>query len=286
MASDVQTNPKAFQSAAQDPELVRCLKAVWEFAGFDIPAEHAASFARFQDFVTNPEPRYITSWRADPRLQRKWYTPHVNGVLSWVRGALAATHYHYERLVEIQEKVNAILAASSFPERLGSSSIGFGGTRKMDFEYQAFVLAYRRCLDYLAGALACYFKIEKNDFRTLPRAIARSKKPGIARALSAAHARHADALAYVLADGRRSVRHRIAHYEFVSAGNFSVTSRDLVLLGGGEELLMPWGPKSTTLSEVLTNRLNVLHACVDDMLDTFIEAVRPSETDIGAIGTV
>lgn len=53
--------------------------------------------------------------------------------------------------------------------------MGLGGTRKMDFEYQAFVLAYRRCLDYLAGAIASYFKTEVSSFRTLPKSISKSK---------------------------------------------------------------------------------------------------------------
>jgi hypothetical protein len=283
----VQAGPKnpVRNSAAGDPEILRCLKAVWELAGFDIPAERAAAFLRFHNFVTSPQPRYITSWRADPKLERRWYVPHVSGVLSWTRGALAASYYHYGRLVEIEQSVRAIVAGGGFRERLGSSTIGVGGTRKMDFEYQAFVLAYRRCLDYLAGALACYFKTETNSFRTLPKAIAGAKKRDVARALSEAHARHADALAYVLADGRRSVRNRIAHYEFVSAGNINVSARGFDVIGGGEELMMPGGPRSTTLAEALTTRLNLLHACVDDMIDVFVAVVRPHETGVDGFGT-
>jgi hypothetical protein len=34
-------------------------------------------------------------------------------------------------------------------DRLGRATMGIGGTRKMGIKYQAFVLAFRRCLDYL-----------------------------------------------------------------------------------------------------------------------------------------
>lgn len=88
----------------------------------------------------------------------------------------------------------------------------------MDFEYQPFVLACRRCLDYLANAFACYLKIEENSFRTFPKSIARRRDPKVVEALSKAYARHVVHLAFVLAKGRKSVRHWIAHYEFDSAG--------------------------------------------------------------------
>jgi hypothetical protein len=163
----------------------------------------------------------------------------VNGVLGDVRGALAAAHYHASRLGEIEANVSAILSNSSFRERLGNSVMGLGGTRKMDFEYHAFVLAYRRCLDYLAGALASYFKTEASSFRTFPKSIANSKMPDVAKSLCEAHARHVQALAFVLAEGRKSVRHRIAHYDFVSAGCVNLTPQGFFLAGGGEELTTP-----------------------------------------------
>lgn len=259
-----------------DPEIVR----VRQLADFDIPQERAASLLRFHAFITNPQPSYITSWRADPQLERRWYHQHANGILGDVRGALAAVHYHFARLTEIESGVNAILAASRIHERVENGSMGLGGTRKMDIEYQAFVLAYRRCLDYLAGALTCYFKLEANSFRKLPRSIANTKMPAVAAALVAAHARHVEHLAFVLAEGRKSVRHRIAHYDFVSAGCINLTAKGFFLAGGGEDLARDGRPRGTTLATVLNERIDRLHACVDDMIDTFIHAARARESGV------
>ena len=142
----------------------------------------------------------------------------------------------------------------------------------MDIEYQAFVLAYRRCLDYLAGAVACYFKREVDSFRTLPKSIRGTKVPEVATALTEAHARHVSQLAFVLDAGRKSVRNRIAHYEFVSAGCINLTSKGFFLAGGGEDLKMSENLVDLNLNQILSHRLEHLHGCVADMIDTFIQA--------------
>jgi hypothetical protein len=157
-------------------------------------------------------------------------------------------------------------------------SLGPGSNDKMDFEYQAFVLAYRRCLDYLAGALASYFKIEANSFRTLPKSIAKGKPAKVAEAISKAHSRHVESLGFVLAEGRRSVRNRIAHYEFVSAGDINLTARGFFLLGGGEELSIFETSVGKRLAKALASRLERLHSCLDDMIDSFVEVAREHDT--------
>jgi hypothetical protein len=283
MTSDAEMDPAVFARMFQvafDPEIVRCMNAIRQLADYDIAQDRAASFLRFHRFITSPQPRYIADWRADPKLERKWYHSHVNGVLGDVRGALAAAHYHASHLGEMEAKVSTILANSSFRERLGNSVMGLGGTRKMDFEYHAFVLAYRRCLDYLAGALASYFKTEASSFRTFPKSITNSKMPDVAKSLCEAHARHVQALAFVLAEGRKSVRHRIAHYDFVSAGCVNLTPQGFFLAGGGEELAPPGHPRGATLAAALDERLDRLHVCVDDMIDSFVEAARTREAGL------
>ena len=88
----------AVMSLAFDRELAMCIGAVQQAADYDIPKERTACFLRFHAFVTSPQPEYITAWRQDKRLERKWYSSHVNGILVDVRGALAAAHYHAGRL--------------------------------------------------------------------------------------------------------------------------------------------------------------------------------------------
>jgi hypothetical protein len=264
-----------------DPETQKCIEAIRLAADCDIPQEQASSFLRFHAFITSPQPRYITAWRQDHNTEQWWYRRHVDGILSHVRGALAAAHYHANRLGEIEASVNAVLARTAVRQSLENSTMGFGCTRKMDIEYQGFVLAYRRCLDYLAHSLAGYFMQEVSSFRTFPKSIAKTKSPEVATALTEAHARHASQLKFVLAEGRRSVRNRIAHYEFVSAGCVNLTAKGFFLVGGGEEVPMPENPNGVNLNAALYGRLRVLHACVDDMIDTFVQAARTDQRSNG-----
>lgn len=263
---------------AFDPELVRCGTAVRSIADYDIPQAKQAPFLGFHNFITDPQPSYVTAWRSDERLERKWYHAHVNGVLGDLRGALAAAHYHQNNLAALEDAVTQVLTGSQFAERMGNATMALGGTRKLDFEYQAFVLACRRALDYLAGALASYFKFEANSFRSLPKSIAKRTPVQVVDAITQAHARHVDDLAFILAEGRQSTRNRIAHYEFVAAGVINLSRRGFVLVGGGEDLALSRGAGDVRLQDALTTRLDRLHSCTEDMLDIFVRAARAAES--------
>jgi hypothetical protein len=104
------------------------------------------------------------------------------------------------------------------------------------------------------------------------------KSSNVATALVQAHTRHVDQLGFVLADGRRSVRNRVAHYEFVSAGCVNLTAQGFFLAGGGEELSLPEELRGARLGEVLSERIMQLHSCVDDMIDTFVGAAREDQS--------
>ena len=261
---------------AFDPVLLQCGEAIRSLADYDIPEAYAGPFQRFHRFVTDPQPSYIAIWRADEKLESRWYRRHVDGVLSDVRAGLAAAHYHRENLAKLEDAVTGILAESDFAARMGDATLALGATRKMDFEYQAFVLSCRRALDYLAGAVGSYFKTESYSFRTLPKSLGRQLPHGVASALCAAHARHVEGLSFIMAEGRRSVRNRIAHNESVAAGVINLTSKGFVLAGGGEEMGMRRkGP--SRLQDVLAARLEQLHSCVADLIDSFIEAAERVE---------
>lgn len=126
-------------------------------------------------------------------------------------------------------------------------------------------------------AEADYFKTESNSFRSLPKTIAKMAPSEVVEAIQAAHARHVADLDYIMAEGRKSVRNRIAHYEFVAAGVINLSRRGFVLLGGGEGLGMPRGATEARLQDVLSSRLERLHACVADMIDSFVHAARSAD---------
>jgi hypothetical protein len=256
------------------PEMVALQETMYEILGYDIPQERAASFQRFESRQLSS----LAPWRGHHlTTKRKWFFGCSTGISMHVRGALAAAHYHADRLREIQERANIALAEPCVKRTLGNGVIGLGYPRALDIEYQAFILAIRRCLDYLACALACFFLREADSFRTFPKSIARTRFPEVAAALTEAHARHLSQLDFVLAAGRRSVRHRVAHYEFVSVGSVNIRSDGFFLLGGPENIRLgiscPTSWKATSLNNALADRLDSLHACVDDMIDTFLQGV-------------
>lgn len=254
------------------PGFAQSFQTVQQIVGFDVQKRHQAVFTRFHGFITQPQPDYVTAWRANPSLG-KWYSLHVNGVLGDVRGALAAAHYHQVNLARLEHELFAALKAIELVDQLDNSTVAFGGTRKLDFEYQAFVLACRRALDYLAGSLSAFFKTESNSFRSLPKAINARKPSAVSKAIKDAHARHVGDLNYIMAEGRRSIRNRIAHYEFVSAGTLNISSRGLMLVGGGEQMNLDNADREVRLQDFLENKLVRLHTCVDDMIDSFMTAV-------------
>ena len=283
MPSDEPLDREIFEQlfrTALDPELLRCGSAIRAIADYDIPEQYHDPFRRFHRFVTEPQPSYISAWRRDERLERRWYHGHVNGVLGDVRGALAAAHYHRDRLAGLEDKVTLVLSQSDFATRMGNATMGLGGTRKIDFEYQAFVLACRRALDYLSGALGSYFKTEAYSFRSLPKAVARKNPQEVASAICAAHGRHVVDLAFIMAEGRKSTRNRIAHYEFVAAGVINLTRQGFIMVGGGEEIGIGGSARGTRLQDVLLARLERLHSCVSDMVGSFVDAAERLEMSL------
>jgi hypothetical protein len=263
-------------ATALDPELMRVGARIRAVADFDIREADRAPFLRFHAFVTDPQPSYVTAWRIEEKSERKWYHSHVGGMGN-VRSALGAAHYHRLQLASLEDEVAKVLTESDFARRMGDATMAVGGTRKLDYEYQAFVLACRRSLDYLAGALSSYFKTEINNFRKLPKSLEKRRPASVVVAISAAHARHVEDLAFIMDEGRASTRNRIAHYEFVAAGVINLTARGFVLAGGGEELLPSRDGPQPRLQDVLSTRLERLHACITDMIDSFIAAAREEE---------
>ena len=85
---------------------------------------------------------------------------------------LAAAHYHLQNLEAIESGAH-IHALHNLPNLLpkrGGSIIG-GSSLRLDFEYQAFIFALRRTLEYSAHSIAAYFKTEVKGFRKLARTI-------------------------------------------------------------------------------------------------------------------
>lgn len=259
---------------AFDPDILRCGEEIRRLADFDIPEDRQAPFHSFHQFITNPAPKYILEWRADPARELRWYGPHVDGILGSVRSALAAAHYHLAHLTEIENAVLDLLDRHDLGSRMGKANMAFGQTRQMDFEYHAFVFSCRRSLDYLTRALTRYFQQEANSFRQWPKGLRNWRPRQVAEALSAAHERHAVHLDFLMGrENRKSLRDRLAHDEFVDAATINLSARGFRLVGGGEKMGFQSNDRRR-LQDVLTERLERVHDCVDDVIQSFIGAAR------------
>jgi hypothetical protein len=249
-------------------EMRKFWDCIQETVGFHLSNAECEPFLLFHRYITEPEPPFITQWRADPKKER-WYHLLVNGVLGNVQNSFACVRYHQERARAIEVAAHSCFEKAGVKDRLGNSSVGGGNTLALDFEYQAYVLAYRRCLDHLARALAAYFRNDHDSFRRLPKLLEKAKPRSVAEAISAVVVRHSTHFEFVLsAPCASSVRDRIAHREFVPAGVLNISAHGFVLMGGGEELGL--GATSELLGDVLTRRTEELFGCITELLSVLV----------------
>ena len=162
MTSQKDNNPyfTEMENIWRIPALQKCISDIESFTGYKLSPESQKPFICFHAFVSSdPPPSYISAWRSDVKSER-WYRNHVGGILGHVQSALACVCYHRDNLCAIEESVRQIFVKSGVQEILGNTTVALGNTIRWDAEYQAFVLSVRRCLDYIARALAAYFKYD------------------------------------------------------------------------------------------------------------------------------
>lgn len=260
------------------PEIQCCLSVVESITGYKLSAADRQPFLYFHNFVTNPQPDFITKWRSDPTLE-KWYHRFVNGFLMDVQNTLACVLYHHERLKGIENAVIENIEKFDYRRVLGNSTIALGNTLIWDFEYQAFILAYRRCLDYLARAISTFFRNDFHSFRRLGRFLEKMKPEAVSRPLIDVHTKFCPLFEFVLSESdRKSLRDKISHYEYVPVGTINLTQRGFILAGGGEQLGFGHPKGSVTLSEVIDTHIANLRACIREMIYCFVDSIRAEQS--------
>ena len=238
-------------------------------ADFELSNEAGRPFVEFVHWV-NGRPAFIARWRADPVSEKRDY-PRFMTATDGARSAYAAACYHLGRLTAIETAVNAVLSRYDFTKQLPPNSVAaIGRMRQLDFEYHAFVLAYRRCLDYLAWGLSTYFKERQNSYRRFGKTLASAHPSTVAAALKVVYDRHSQKFEFVMGDERgKSLRDRISHNEFVQAATINVGASGHRFVGGGENLRLSDPTDNRSLSEILNGRAADLHTCISDFLTTF-----------------
>lgn len=178
---------------------------------------------------------------------------------------LAIANYHVERVGEIETELAQMVASLQDPPR--SSSVGFG-SRKLNAEYQAFVFALRRAVEYFSAAVGAFFKTDCRRIKDAPSAISgREPRERSSVAITAIEAGLSRIPGLLTSEAAQSTRDRMAHAEFVDAGTYNAVwdaSGNLsvqALVGGGEEL--PHFPDpSVTLSATLRTQFHAVCAMV------------------------
>ena len=274
-------------ATAFDPNVWRARLAVEAIAGYTPAPDTQLGFLRFHAFFSsNPLPKYLAAWRADPKLEH-WTRQHIDGVHGHARNAFSGVLYHRDRLLEIEANMISALEKIPFQDAIAEGAVaGLGNTLKWDFEYQAFVLAARRCLDHLTLALMAYFKLKHHSFNKMPTYLKNKHKADVAAELLRIHAEQAPKLAYILSEGGKlsSVRDRIAHREHVGAGAINLKRNGVSFVGGGEDL-KPWENGEQRLGVVIQRRVDELLECVNAFIDGFIAAVSTHERNAGTEST-
>ena len=254
-----------------------CLNVINSIVDYKLSVEDKNLFLFFHNFITNPQPKFITEWRED-KLKEKWYHKFVNSILDDTQSALICVQYHFDKLLEIEKAVLTGVEKFNYKEVLGPGTVlGLGSSLVWDFEYQAFVLAYRRTLDYLSRGICCYFKNDYHSFRTLDSFLQKQNRPNFTKPLIDIHNKFQKEFDFVLSDGKRkSIRDRISHYEYVKVGIINLSSRGLILVGGGEELGLT---NDGLLSESVGEKMNYLKACIRELITTYVECIKNDELE-------
>jgi hypothetical protein len=198
--------------------------------------------------------------------KRDWLWEMREGIFGDFREGLATTRYHLDRTELIENQITEIATqheAALF--RQGNAGIGLH-SRPLVAEYQAFEMALRRSLEYLAHAVAAYFKTDGNRIRSLADMISGRQPEEACRAATVRLESTNIEELIGSRSGPKSVRDRVAHHESVSPGVINVGRKPdgtlWVRLHGEAEDLNAYPPhgETETLSEVLTERIEQVEA--------------------------
>lgn len=228
-------------------------KPLWDalasVAGYQLPARSRERFLDFCRHLTrDPKPDELA--RLDPKSEGRpdWFRRLAAKVLDNVQEGVGACHYHLDNIRTIESALHHCVREHVPRLNLSPTSnftVAGGDARRVHYEYQAFLLATRRTLEYFAGSVAAYFKANDPGLRGLPGCIAKCDPEGPRQAVLGVLAKNAELIDDLLSQHPRlTVRDRIAHWEPVQAGVLNLTCQlgeqppfSVGFLGGGEELM-------------------------------------------------
>ncbi len=261
-------------------EIRGVISTIDSIVGFKLNSSDKQPFLYFHDYLTNPQPTFVKEWISDINRE-KWYHRFSNGILGDVQNSYACILYHYGNLTRLESLVMESIEKFEYRKILGDSVLAAGNTLIWDFEYQAFILTYRRFLDYLTRAICSYFMSDFHSYRKLGSYLGKLNRPIVAEPLISIHKKYATHFDFVTSDGiRKSIRDKISHYEYVPVGSINLSRRGFVLAGGGENLNFSNENKFQNLSEILEQRVLILRQFSREIIYAFVDSIRKEQYEL------
>lgn len=232
-------------------------------------------FSVFLRVTNNPQnASALNMWGLE---KAKWKDILTNGILSNTKESLKITAYHAVRIGELNKQI--VDSLSDLPLAI-NESIGGGDMTVINAEYQAFILACRRCLDQLSYAISGFFKNECSSFRDLGTFLSKQKKLSIyADPLIEIYNQHEPNFhGWLLSrENKQSIRDSLAHTKSISVGTLNVN-------GGGVFFVGMDAPSAEfvhqNVAEITLNLFFKIQACVDELviktaenLDEFLSSI-------------
>ena len=264
MANDQETFRK-MRELAEHPVVRDFHHHAQVIAGFSLPPSIKVLFENHhRHCFDEPCPDFTKGWGTEsPNWQ--WQKLHHESILGSAQSATAAVFYHCENLLRMEREVLSFRDIDRLIQLMDRSAIGGGNTQKLDFEYHAFVFAYRRTLDYLSRGVAALVKEKCKSYNKLPTSLQNhSKKPWV-RQIIDMHSQYASRLETFVHPARgHSTRDRITHYLHVPAGCLNVNAQGIFFAGGGENL-EPTNRLGDVIGEYVHTLRDVLTECFSSM---------------------
>jgi hypothetical protein len=236
------------ESSLQLLEKSRPLFAAMErIAGFELPATAKNKFLAFHTAVTRtPRLPVLVRLTIEGGSRRDWLQPFINAGLGHVQEGLAASYYHVANVDSIEREIINLASVTLGELKIPRySGVGGGNTRRLDFEYQAFVFALRRSMEYFAVSVGTFFKRPVHRIRALANSLEQAEPLELSQRVQTRLNESLQSLSDLLppADNERAVRDQLAHWKAVAAGVFNISAGPdgtFIGIAGGGENIQPW----------------------------------------------
>jgi hypothetical protein len=245
---------------------------------FRVPASVERRMDAVQSAANEESPTALLrpGWDAD-RWQQ-WRVSFQQS-LQHVSDGLAAAHYHHTQVVRIERRVTELVMDNRdlFADMPGlERGFTFGPRcRPLAFEFQAFLFAERRTLEYLAVAIA-RFSRDCHRIKGLGKALVGQEPRGPRERVEARLDRDLPTFG-LSSSSRRDARDRVAHWEAVDAGQINI----LVLASGEIRIAIFGGEEGLKSLNVANDPGLTLGEAVNERLARLAEFAFGCFTDLG-----